>query len=330
MSKYHERIAAIGHDWTTIDGITAALQDKLELRGYWTEFQVLRGGAPVDEETARQAIIGVVTSPPIIEKYRSALQKMDSGVADGREAFVKATQTTGGLVFNHGHQQLLMDFGEFEVISKSTLEERLKRRNKTEEKRENRGLELKKKLDETQRTDKDFYLFHANQCGYLVRNTTIRFNASAEGQFGTSTMTHIAGITLPELQQEFIDSAGMETLSAISTHINPDLVRTTEEDGARAGIMAMHSDFAKAIIDFLNLENEVDIDDLKRQHRESESDSGFQPIGHWGADREKVLGMLLKRRSDLNPREIEEQFEDGYNSLGYGVLVAPLAVPGDA
>ena len=319
MSKYHERIAAIGHDWTTVEGIVAALQDKLELKGYWTEFQVLQDGSTVDEETARQVIIGVVTSPPIIEKYQSALQKMVD--ADNREAFVKATPTPGGLGFNHGHQQLLMDFGEFEVISKSALEERLKRRNKTEEKRENRGLELKKKLDDTQKTDKDFYLFHANQCGYLVRNTTIRFNASAEGQFGTSTMTHIAGITLPELQ-EFIDSAGRETLSAISTHIDLDLVKTTED--AAGGVMAMHSDFAKAIIDFLNLENKVDIDDLKRQYRESESDSGFQSIEHWGAGREKVLEMLLKRRSDLDPREIEELFEDGYKTL------APSAAHSDA
>ena len=77
-------------------------------------------------------------------------------------------------------------------------------------------------------------------------------------------------------------------------------------------------------IDFLNLENEVDIDDLKRQYRESASDSGFQSIEHWGAGREKVLEMLLKRHSDLDPREIEELFEDGYKSL------APSAAHSDA
>ena len=72
------------------------------------------------------------------------------------------------------------------------------------------------------------------------------------------------------------------------------------------------------IVDFINLEYEVDIDDIKRQHRQEKADSGFQSIEYWieqsGGDRASVLERLLERRRNMDPADITEAFEMGYGS----------------
>jgi len=307
MSKYHELRIAIAEGDLTPEGVAAKLWDVLELNGYGTAFQVFRDGVPVDEEAVRQAIIGEITAPPAMEKYQQKLQRLHNPWRDWA-AFVEA-DPAGRLMFEHGDDfRRPLGLGGLEVVfGPKKIEQRLNRRTKGEIGRGERAESLRKKLEDTQGADEESYLLHANQCGCLVRNTTMRFWKTGVGQRGTSTMTRIVGIALPELQ-EFIDSAGRATLSMISTHMDPDLVKTEAEDG----VTAMHSDFAKAIVDFLDLEGEVDIDGIKRQYGESESDSGFRSIEHWGGNRETVLGKLKERRGNLDPGKIAAAFDRGY------------------
>ncbi len=62
MSKYHELRTTFvrqERDWTTEDGIAAALRDVLELSGYGTEFQVFRDDSmPVDACRIRHRLPG--------------------------------------------------------------------------------------------------------------------------------------------------------------------------------------------------------------------------------------------------------------------------------
>ena len=317
MSKYHKLQAAIAkRDWTTTEGIAAGLRSELKLEGYGTKFQAWQGGVPIDEEAVRQAIIGEVTAPPVIERYQQILQKM--AIEDSLGGYGVYVEADPGVTFKHGDFEHPASLGEFEVVTgEKEVERRRKRTTKTDIKKEDRAKKLKEKLDDTRNTDEDFYLFHASQCGYLVRNTAIRFYNTARDQWGISMMTRINGITLPKLQ-EFIDSAGRGTLSMISTHMDPSLVKTTEPgEDSEGGVLAMHSDFAKEIVDFLNLEYEVDIDDLKRQH--TKADSGFRSIGYWieqsGGDEGMVLAKLIERRpGGLDPDRIKKLFELGYET----------------
>lgn len=323
MSKYHERAAAIAakHDWTTPEGIAAGLRDKLEVEGYGTKFRIFQDGMSIDEEAARQAIIDEIVARPAIERYQQSLQRMmreDPGVDPTRDwsVFVEADPAVEGLMFEHGRNfRQPVNLDEFEVvIGPKKIEQRLKHRTKTEVTREERTKKLEKKLDDTRDADETFYLFHARQCGYLLRNTAIRFFAQIKGQYGTSTETKILGITLPELQ-EFVDSAGRE-LAGVSTHVDTSL----EKEGESA-LKATHRDFAREIFDFLNLEYEVDVDAIARQHREEKSDSGFRSIEHWiaqqGVDSGMVLRKLIERHGNLDSGKIREQFEAGYESRNY-------------
>jgi len=308
MSKYHAAsgLMASKHDWMTPDDIAAGLQDKLELRGYWTEFQVLRNGMPIDEESARQIIIGMVTSPPIIEKYQSSLQRMN-GDADNREAIVEATQTTGGLRFKHGsYGQLLTDFGEFNVISKGTLKDRLENRTKAEEKAEERATALDAKHRDIQSTSNDDYLIHANQTGYLLKNVRLDFLRSPKMQ-GTSVKMRIRDLTLDQLRR-FVDAAGHETLASLSTHegTQPGL------DDYGQYIYSGWIGFATEVIDFLNLETVIDIGDIKSQHRDIGGDTGFRPLSEWGGTVEAAIDQLAERRPDIDVEDIRYWFMEGY------------------
>ena len=315
MSKYHKLQAAIAkRDWTTTEGIAAGLRSELKLEGYGTEFQVWRDGVPVAEAAVRQAIVDEIAASSAMEKYQRVLQKMIAdGIADSYEVYVEADPAEG-LMFEHGDFRWPVSLGELEVVvGAKNVERRRKRRTEKEVKKEEKALRLKDKLEDTQNTDETDYLVHANQCGYLVKNTSMRFYNAARGQWGISMMTRINSISLSKLQ-EFIDSTGSMTLSGVSTHADTSLaeVPRAAHNEDSDGILAMHSDFAKEIVDFLNLEFEVDIDGLKIQHKDS--DSGFQSIEHWGGDRASVLERLLERRRDMDPADITEAFELGYRS----------------
>ena len=315
MSKYHERIAAAAkHDWTTVDGVAAGLRNGLELEGYGTKFQIFQDGLSVGEEAARQAIVDEITAPPVIGRYQQAIQRMMDDDPKGWRnwsMFVEAGE--GALMFEHGdfQQPIRLDGLEI-VVGEKQVERRFKNRPKRETKKEEKAEKLRRKLDDTRDTDAADYLAHANHCGYLLRRTTIRFNSVAKDQFGTSVMTRIGGITLSALR-DFIDSTGKATLSMISTHQGSEPTEYADDGRGRAGIEAMHHDFARGIIDFLNLEYEVDTDAIARQHREDKSDSGFRSIEHWGGGRETVLNRLIERRPDLDSDEITEWFGQGYD-----------------
>lgn len=323
MSKYHERIAAIAaeRDWTTVEGVAVGLRDRLELRDYGIEFQIWRDDLPLNETAARRLIIDKVTTRPVSDAYLAGLQDM---TRQGREDLVDGgvTAHTRGtrLMFEHGDFKYPVNFShsnpELEVvIGQKDVARRLKRRTKTEVGREERSNRLQEKLDDTRNADRAGYLAHASQCGYLVRHTAMRFYNKARGQRGVSTMTSITGLALPKLQG-FIDSTGRESLSEVSTHVDTSLEKVSGP-GAPEGpaLVAMHADFAKEIVDFLNLEYEVDIDDLKRRHMKD--DSGFQSIGHWieqsGGGSGIVLEKLLDRRPDSAAADdITKAFEAGY------------------
>lgn len=313
MSRYH-RLAK--QDWTTGDGIAAALRSVLELEGYGTKFLVLRADMPLDEEAARQAIIGEITASPMIEKYQRTLPEVEDR---GQAVYVESYM--GNLEFEHGDFRQPLSLEGFEVVNGAEeVEKRHKRRTKTQVEKEDREQKLKEKLSDTRNTDKDDYLLHAVQCGYLMRHAAMRFYNKGGDQWGVSMMTSIAGLTLPELRG-FIDSAGRESLSGVSTHVDTSLEKAAGPGEPEGGTLtAMHSDFAKEIVDFLNLEYEVDIDDLKRRH--ARDDSGFRSIGHWieqsGGDSGMVLEKL-KERSSLDPEEIASMFQMGYDSPASGL-----------
>lgn len=319
MSKYHElRTAMDDGDWTTAEGAATRLRDRMKIEGYGIDFQIWRGGLPLNETAASRLIIGKVTTRPVADMYLAGIQDM---VRQGRDDLIDGTVATRikgtRLMFEHGDFKYPVNFTYSNpeltvVIGQKDVARRLKRRNKGDIKREDRSNRLQDKLDDTRETNGANYLAHAGQSGYLMRNTFIRFFAQIEGQYGTSTETQIRGITLPEMQG-FIDSAGRETLADVSTHVDTNL----EKDGAK--IQATHSDFAKEIVDFLNLEYEVDVDSIKRQHREERTDSGFQTIEHWikyqGGDKGMALKKLLDRRpSAVTPDDITEAFEAGYTA----------------
>ena len=322
MSKYHKLLAAVAkRDWTTTESIAAGLRSELKLKGYGTEFQVWRDGVSIDAAAVRQAIISSITARPVMGEYQRSIQ--ETILEDGEEFFDSYEVTVEAeppeLMFEHGGFRHPMNLGELEVVvGAKNVERRRNRRTKKEIEKEDKAQSLKEKLDATQDTDETDYLVHANQCGYLVKNTSIRFFAQIEGQLGCSTETKIQGIALPKLQ-EFIDSTGSPTLSEVSTHVDTSLVKTkSSENGKGVRVQAVHSDFAKEIVDFINLEYEVDIDDIKRQHRQEKADSGFQSIEYWieqsGGDRASVLERLLERRRDMDPADITEAFELGYGS----------------
>ena len=319
MSKYHELRAAFAEGDLTADSVAAGLRDVLEINGYGTAFQVFRGGVPVDEEAARRAIVDEVAAA---EGYRRSLQRM---MREPRwqdwSAFVEA-DPAGGLAFEHGDPaqsgfRRSLELGGLEVVvGPEKIERRLKRRTKREKEGGEKAERLRGKLGDTRNTTEADYLAHAECCGYLVRNTTVRFNSSGKKQWGTSVVTRIGGIALPALRG-FIDSAGRATLSAVSTHADRQLSEYADDaGGAKAGIEAMHREFANDIVDFLNLESEVDIDGVARLYRPSgprrHSDSKFQSIEDWGGDRGTVLGKLKERRVDLDPEKITAAFDKGY------------------
>jgi hypothetical protein len=239
-------------------------------------------------------------------------------------AFVEA-DPAGGLAFEHGdHVQSgfrrSLELGGLEVVvGPEEIERRLKRRTKREKEGGEKAERLRGKLGDTRSTTEADYLAHAECCGYLVRNTALRFNSSGKGQWGTSVVTRIRGIALPALRG-FVDSAGRATLSAVSTHADRQLSEYADDAdaGGKTGIEAMHREFANDIVDFLNLEFEVDVDGVARLYRPSGprrgSDSKFQSIGSWGGDRETVLRKLKERRDDLDPEKIAAAFDRGYGS----------------
>jgi len=314
VSKYHERASEIAV-WTTAEGIAAALRDRLDLEGYGTAFQVFRDGMSLDEDAARQAIVDEIAAPPVIERYQQSLRRMmDDDPSGWRNwsTFVEPDSAMGGLVFEHGDFRQPVSLGGLEVvIGDKQVARRLKNRPKREIAKEERAKGLQRKLEDTLGTDEADYLVHANQCGYLVRNTTMRFNRTGKGQWSTSVMTHIGGIALPTLRG-FVDSTGQASLSSISTHA--DGTEGAEESGSEVGIDAVHKGFARDIVDFLNLEFAVDIDGIAGQYGEEKSDSGFQSIERLGGSREEVLRRLIERRRDLDPGKITEWFELGYES----------------
>jgi hypothetical protein len=291
----------------------------LELQGYGAAFQIFRDGVPLDEGAARRAIVDEVAA---MEGYRRSLQRMTREDLRDSSVFVEV-YPAGQLTFEHGDRWPLGLAGLEVVFGPEKIERRLKRRTKKEIGMGERAQELRRKLDDTQGTSEADYLAHAECCGYLVRNTAIRFNISGRGQWGTSVVTRVGGIALPALRG-FVDSTGRATLSAISTHADRQLSEYADGAGGhKTGIEAMHREFAKDIVDFLNLESEVDIDGIARRfHKAAETpgstaeqlDSGSQSIEHWGGDRGTVLGRLKERRADLNPGKITAAFDKGYGS----------------
>jgi len=284
------------------------LRDRLDLEGYGTAFQVFRDGVSLGEDEARQAIADEIATPPVAERYQQSLRRMMDDDPSGWRNWSTFVEAEGdGLMFEHGDFRHPVRLDGLEtVVGEKQVERRLKNRPKKETAKEERAEMLRRKLEDTRDTDEADYLAHANQCGYLVRNTTIRFNRTGKGQWSTSVMTHIGGISLPTLRG-FVDSTGRAALAEIDTHTDQ-----VSDGDSGDGIEAMHKGFARDIVDFLDLE--VDIDAIAGQHGEDKSDSGFRSIEHWGGSREEVLRRLLERRRDLDSDRITEWFELGYES----------------
>jgi len=315
MSKYHRLRGAMGDpDPDTDEAIAAWLRENLSLGGYGDEIQLLRDGARIGEAEATAAVADAVSATP---EYRHALRRMIADDPRWRDwAPVAEGVPPDGVAFEHGEFSRPVDLGTLEVVvGRKAIKRRLDRRTKKEESRETREEDLRRKLEETRSTAESDYLAHANCCGYLAANTAVRFNSVAKDQFGTSVMTRISGISLPELRR-FIDSAGRATLADIDTHLDRQDQQDHRQpreyaDDFKSGVMAMHTGFARDLVDFLDMESEVDVDAIARKHKEDKSDSGFQSLGHWGAPPEAVLARLVERRRDMDPGDIEEWFELG-------------------
>jgi len=316
MNECPEKQADV-QNWTDAEGIAAKLQDRLKLTDYGVEFQIWRDSLPLNEAEAKRVIIGKITTRPVVGEYLLSLRDAicrnggEEFVDDSPEVWIRGSQPE----FKHGDFKYYVNFRHSNpelrvIVGQRDVKRKIREMKSPEIKREKKTNKLQEKLEDTRTTGRDDYLAHARQCGYLTVNTTMRFFANIEGQFGTSIETHIQGISLLELQT-FVDSAGRESLSGVSTHVDTSL----EKDCGKS-LNAMHSDFAKEIIDFLNLEFDVDIDDIKRLHREEKSNSGHQPIEHWGANQDAVLRKLLDRRPGSVPAsDVTEAFGKGRESV---------------
>lgn len=284
-------------DWTTTEGIAAWLQGQLELEDYGAAFQVYRDGKPLDEGSAREAIVQTMAAN--MGRYQEALRRMAAKGENPDHYVAEVRYDPQGLVFVHNDFTIDLAGGLQVAGPRKT------RRQKPPDK--GRVTALEKKRQRIHETSSDDYLTHAYQCGYLLRNTSLDFLRSRKMQ-GTSVKMRIRNLTLDQLQQ-FTDAAGDRTLAALSTHEGTHV----ESDDGASYIYSGWIGFAREVIDFLNLEFLIDIDELKAQHRDVGGDTGFRTLESWGADSETVIGELVSRRPDIDAGSIRKRFDEGYS-----------------
>jgi len=146
------------------------------------------------------------------------------------------------------------------------------------------------------------YLDHANQCGFLLRSVRLGFLFSRRMQT-TSVKMRILDLTLDQLRR--FTGAGGGTLAALSTH---------EGGGGDGGAIPVYSGwtgFALEVVGFLGLGSAVDVDAIAARHLGVGGDTGFLPLGKWGAGGKAVLGRLVGRRPDIDAGDIRREFEAG-------------------
>jgi len=293
--RYHEvsglfRFAA--RDWSTAEGAADGLRS-LELEDYGTAFRLYRDRMSLDEGAARQAIVGMLDRG-LMDRHLDAVRRMLGAGDNPRDLAVLARPDgSGGLYLEHGDFKEALDLAAAGLRLSGPAERRSKERSKAIE---------RKRLD-TQDTSEGDYLLHANQCGFLLRNVRLDFLKSPRMQ-GTSVKMRIPNLTLDNLRQ-FTDAAGRRSLAGLSTHEGTDV----DSSGA---IYSPWIGFSLAVVDFLNLEDTIDVEDLKAQHREVGGDTGSLPLSDWGASPESVIDELASRRPDVDASEIRERFMAGY------------------
>lgn len=293
------------YDWTTTDGVLVALQKQLKLENYGTMFHLYENNMPLDEQSARNFVIQAIISSPMISQYQRTLQHMlfNDDNPDYYEMSVQPDPSGRGLVFEHGDFTSPVDTSDLKVSGPGTEIHKTKQQVRLEEQKQ----KLDEKLQKIQNTDEMDYLYHANQCGYLTARTKMRF-WHLEGMWATTVATAIPGISIEQLRG-FVDATGQNTLSEISTHAGylPDNINLD------TGILANHRDFARQIMNFLNLEFIIDIDSIVADYREIIGDSGFKSIEEWGGSKDVVLNRIINRRQNIDADTIRDLFEEGYS-----------------
>jgi len=153
-------------------------------------------------------------------------------------------------------------------------------------------------------TDTANYLDHANQCGYLLQNVRLNFLKSRRMRT-TSVKTRILDL-VPYQLRDFTGANGAATLASLSTHEDTKLEKSNRETKIYSG----WSDFARAIIAFLNVD--VDVDSIAARHRDSGGDSIYRPLNKWGVSRKAVIEQLVSQRPDVDPDKIRKSFTRGF------------------
>jgi len=310
-SKYHKASglfsvsAAAKYDWTTDDAAAAWLQDQLELDGYGGAFQVHRDGEPLDEQAGRQAIVqAMVADLSMMGRYQEALRRMAGKGDNPRDLAATVEHGPEGLTFKHGDFRELIGGGLQISGPKKTRRREKKTEESAEESAEDRRVRLETKRQKIQDTPEKDYLDHANQCGYLLKNVTLNFLRSTRMR-GTSVKTKIKDL-VPDQLRGFTDADGEASLAALSTHEDTEL----EKSGRDPNIYSGWSGFARAVIDFLNID--MDVDSIAARHRESGGGPKYRPLNKWGVGRKAVVERLVSQRPDIDAEEIKKSFMKGY------------------
>jgi hypothetical protein len=299
------------YDWTTQAGITQALQNELSIEGYGVAFRLYANGQALDDASAKQVVIQSIQASPFFPQYERMLQRMMFNSDNPDYYTMEATLDPARevLMFEHADTTAPIELNGYKIVGAKATP---RKQRKIDEEKQRREQKLQQKLDAIGNTDEMSYMLHANQCGYLLANTTMRF-WHLPSMWATSVMTHIKGISIPDLQQ-FVDAAGNPTLSGISTHEGnePGADEAQEMKPTNTGIVAMHRGFAREIVDFLNLEFVVDVDGIAAEYLQLEGDSQFKNLENWGGDAQTVLQRLIERKpQNLDDGDVQEYFEAG-------------------
>ena len=313
-TSWCERLVKVSaHDFSTIEGLKEYVQDSLELPGYGVDYRLYHGDQILDEAQARDILLQAVITSPELQRYFNQVSKVFARQERPDWSTVSIEYSNGQLIFDHA------DIFQMPVKLDPTITVRSRgvaspqRQRVLDERQEQQREKLQSKLEATTQTDEMTYMQHANQCGYLLKNTSFRVYHFSK-MWGLGLMTHIRNTTIDQLH-EMVDSAGRNSLAGISpfTEIDPSESQMSVREG---DIMATHRNFAREVVDFLNLEFIVDVDQILSEWNVASKgdiiDSGFRSLERWGADRSAVISRLQERRKDFNSQDIEEYFTAGY------------------
>lgn len=303
MNWFKTKVAA-PPDLSTPQKVLQFIQANVDLEGYGSQYVLFRDNIMLPPQDAKNAIGEILQNSGVLNEVYSTVSAMVTGGDRPDYEPMAVTFNGNSLTFDYFKPYPLRLPPNMRIVVGKQM-----KGNRATEKAQQRQTQIKQKLDQIHNTPEEAYMMHANQCGFLLRNTQFRFFKTpkmAEFMDTASMETIIRNLQLERLH-EFLDAAGQNTLLQLQTHLNE-----VPEGRGHSGIYSPFKGFAAAIIDFLNLEYSIDLPMLMGQFGKNIGDTKYQSIESFGGTRQAVLEQLKRRRGDLNPKDIEEYFNAGY------------------